>query len=98
MNKRSEACDIKKNVKETVWERDGHRCIVCGSPQAMPNAHYIPRTHGGLGVEENIVTLCQSCHRRYDQSVERKVFGEYIREYLKSKYPDWDEDRILYKK
>ena len=32
----------------------------------MPNAHYISRAHGGLGIEENIVTLCLDCHNNYD--------------------------------
>lgn len=31
---------------------------MCGSSYAMPNAHYIARAQGGLGIEENIVTLC----------------------------------------
>lgn len=43
MNKRSKACDISQKVKKKVWERDNHRCIICGSPYAMPNAHYISR-------------------------------------------------------
>lgn len=47
MHKRTKALDIPKTVKDEVWERDGHQCIICGSPYAMPNAHYISRAHGG---------------------------------------------------
>lgn len=96
--RRSKACDIPMSVKKEVWERDEHRCIVCGNPQAMPNAHFISRSKGGLGVEQNIVTLCLKCHRDYDQTTQRPNYKEYIRNYLKSKYPDWDEDDLLYKK
>lgn len=96
-SKRSKACDISLSVKKKVWERD-NRCILCGSPQAMPNAHYISRSKGGLGIEQNIVTLCLNCHRRYDQSTERPIIKEFIKEYLKGKYEQWSEDELLYKK
>ena len=95
---RTKACDISQRVKKAVWERDGHYCIKCGNPTAMPNAHYIPRANGGLGIEENIVTLCAECHRKYDQSPARSEFREYIREYLSSKYQNWDEKKLIYKK
>lgn len=97
-SKRSKACDISKKVKDIVWERDGQRCILCGSRFAMPNAHYIPRSKGGLGVEENIVTLCLPCHQTYDQSTDRRVIGRHIEDYLKSKYPEWDKTKLIYNK
>ena len=97
-SKRSKACDISRKVKDIVWERDEERCIICGSRYAMPNAHYIPRSQGGLGVEENIVTLCFSCHQMYDQSIERSVIGKRIEKYLKSKYPKWDKTNLIYNK
>lgn len=98
ITKRSKACDISQSVKIAVWERDGGYCIVCGSPQAMPNAHYISRAHGGLGIEENIVTLCQKCHDKYDKSTLRPRIKEFIKNYLKNKYPDWDEGELIFKK
>lgn len=97
-SKRSKATDIPKKTKEIVWERDNHCCIVCGSPYGMPNAHYISRAHGGLGIEQNIVTLCQTCHDRYDNGDKREEYGTWIRAYLKSKYPDWDEEKLYYQK
>jgi len=97
-SKLSKACDISKAVKNTVWERDGHKCVICGNPAAMPNAHYIPRSHGGLGIEENIVTLCIECHNAYDNSSLRPWYHDKIRDYLKSKYPGWDENELVYHK
>lgn len=85
-------------VKKAVWERDEHRCIVCGNPQAMPNAHFISRAKGGLGVEQNIVTLCFVCHRNFDQTLQRTVYKAYIRKYLMSKYENWNESAQKYKK
>lgn len=97
-SKMSKACDISHKVKETVWERDCHMCIYCGRPTAMPNAHFIPRSKGGLGIEENIVTLCHNCHYNYDMTDMRQHYREYIRNYLMSKYPDWKEENLIYRK
>jgi 5-methylcytosine-specific restriction endonuclease McrA len=97
MKKRTKALQIPQKVKKEVWERDGW-CVFCGNPHAFPNAHFIARSQGGLGVKENILTLCPECHRRYDQSLDRESMREYFREYLKSKYPNWDESKLIYRK
>lgn len=104
-SKRTKETDISSKVKKAVWERDGGRCVVCGSClNVMPNAHYIPRSKGGLGVEENIVTLCSNltknqCHYKFDfgTSRERLEIGEKIEKYLRSKYPEWDKSTLIYK-
>ena len=96
--KRAKACDITKKVKDIVWERDGHRCIICGSPYAMPNSHYIRRSQGGLGIEENIVTMCLTCHQAYDQGSARERIAAYTEHYLRSKYPNWNPEKLIYKK
>ena len=94
---RSKACDIPQRVKSEVWERDKHRCVVCGSPYAMPNAHFRSRANSGMGVAKNIVTLCFKCHYNYDQTPKRQQYKAFIENYLKSKYKDWSEDDIIYK-
>lgn len=86
--------------------RDNGRCVVCGATRnVMPNAHYIPRSKGGLGIPQNIVTLCTEfgpgmCHRRFDfgTAEEREAIGGMIRDYLMNKYDDWDEADLYYKK
>ena len=98
MNNRTKACNIPQVVKQKVWERDNHRCVICGNPQAMPNAHYISRAQGGLGIAQNIATLCITCHRLYDQSTMRKEYKERIQGYLKSHYKGWNEEMLVYKK
>ena len=96
-SKRTKALEITKKVKERVYERDGGLCVMCGSV-GMPNAHFIARSQGGLGIEENILTLCFICHNKYDQSIHRQKMRKYFREYLQTKYPDWDEKKLVYKK
>ncbi len=98
MHKITKALDISPKVKKVVWERDGHCCILCGSPYAMPNAHYIPRSHGGLGIEENIFTACPKCHDDYDKGIRRKEIAVKIEAYLRSKYPGWDKSKLYYQK
>ena len=105
-SKRSKATDILQKVKQAVWERDGGCCVVCGNNyNVMPNGHFISRAKGGLGIEENIVTLCteltpNKCHRKYDFGTkqEREEIGNKIENYLKSKYPNWDKEKLYYKK
>lgn len=97
-SKRAKACDIPKAVKEKVFERDGGLCIFCLCGNASPNAHYISRAHGGLGIEQNILTLCSECHRRYDATTDREQMRQFFKRYLQSKYADWNENDLIYKK
>lgn len=96
--KMSKACDISPRVKEIVWERDNHMCIICGSPYAMPNSHYIKRSQCGLGIPQNIATMCQRCHEEYDNGSGRytKAIKESFRDYLMSIYPGWNEEDLKY--
>ena len=93
---RTKAVDIKPSVKRVVWERDGRRCILCNSMIAMPNAHYIPRSKGGLGIEQNVVTLCFQCHHNLDQTTQRPMLLELVKNYLKRKYSNWNEEDLIY--
>lgn len=105
-SKRSKSTDIPMSVKKKVFERDNGCCVVCGNNyNVMPNAHYIPRSKGGLGIEENIVTLCteltlNKCHRKYDFGTkeQQEKIHDSIKNYLQSKYEDWNEDKLIYKK
>ena len=95
---RAKALDIPTKVKKRVWERDGQQCILCGNHEAMPNAHAIPRAQGGLGIEENVVTLCIRCHDALDHSTARKTLYAKVVAYLRGKYPDWDGIEKTYSK
>jgi len=95
--RRTKALEIPPEVKKAVYARDGGACIWCAK-RGEPNAHYIPRSHGGLGIEENILTLCWGCHMEYDQTTGRAKMGAFFKAYLQSKYPDWSELKCIYKK
>lgn len=95
-SKRSKACDISPKVKQAVWERDGMRCIFCGTPYAMPNAHILPRSKGGLGVEKNIVTACIKCHHNMDNTPKRKEYLAFAKKYLENIYGEINIEEIQY--
>ena len=97
MHKETKATGIPQSVKRLVFNRDGGRCVLCGA-QGAPNAHYIPRSHGGRGIEQNIVTLCCNCHRRYDQTSDRPWIKQRLRDYLQSHYENWNEHELVYRK
>ena len=101
MSKRSNACDITQKVKEKVWNRDYHRCIFCEKyvPKTCANAHFIKRSQGGLGIEENVVTLCPECHFEEDHGQNTKVYEEFIENYLKGIYgAEWNKEKLIYRK
>lgn len=100
MGKRKKWTDISPNTKRIVYERDGERCVLCGSYYGLPEAHFVPRSKGGAGNEYNIVTLCRQCHAHFDQGRqdERKAIREILRKYLINKYPDWSEESVIYRK
>lgn len=99
-NKVRQATSIPLKVKKIVWERDNHCCIFCGKHVDLffANSHYIKRSHNGKGIEENIMTNCQSCHSLFEESQYREKMLVYAKKYFMSKYDYWNEDILIYKK
>ena len=106
MRKHTKARDLDRKAKQAISERDSYDgwpcCVRCGAaapgPLAWSNAHFISRAQGGLGIPENGLTLCPRCHREYDQTTQRETLREFFREYLKQKYPNWEETKLYYRK
>ena len=99
-SKRTKACEIPPEVKAKVEKRDKGACIFCGAPYpyARGEAHYIGRAHGGLGIEENLITTCRRCHHELDNGKNREYFRKTARAYLQAHYKDWSEEKLIYKK
>lgn len=102
--KRAEALEIPLDVKKAVAKRDsfgGHPCcLLCGKPAPgvldWSCCHVIPRSQGGLGIEQNVVTLCPDCHRELDQSPKRREMLIELKNYLCHKYKNWTERKCTY--
>ena len=101
-HKQTKATEIPKTVKDAVYVRDGGRCVWCGRSggYVFPEAHFIPRSKGGLGVEENILTLCRTCHDRFDNGdrADREKMRLRFIEYFKDHYPGWNQANLIYHK
>ena len=105
-SKRARACEMKPIKKELI-DRDGG-CIFCQmgyyppvEPQWMYDAmHYIPRSRGGLGIMQNGAIGCRYHHQMMDQGSDgrRPEMLELFRGYLMERYPDWDEESLVYKR
>jgi 5-methylcytosine-specific restriction endonuclease McrA len=45
-----------------VYERDGHRCIRCGTSENLTLDHRIPIAKGGSDEASNLQTMCERCN------------------------------------
>lgn len=99
-NKVTKSTIITKKVKMIVWERDNHKCIFCGKyvDWNFANSHYIKRSHNGMGIEENIMTNCATCHTLFEKEPTRSQMIPIAKIYLKSKYDNWNEENLIYRK
>ena len=56
-----------EDIKLSVWEKQCHRCAICGREfdfEEMEGDHITPWRDGGRTVEENCQMLCRECNRR----------------------------------
>lgn len=54
---------IPNEVQITVWNRDGGKCVKCGSSINLEFDHIIPVSMGGSNTARNIQLLCERCNR-----------------------------------
>lgn len=93
-------------------ERDRNTCIFCDMGYEMegPGAeygrsirdimHFIPRSRGGRGIEENLAVGCRYHHQMLDNGKEgrRKEMLELFESHLRIFYREWDKDGLVYRK
>ena len=80
--------DEWKQIAQMVKERDGHKCVICGSTENL-NAHHIG--YDGDCLDENdIVTLCNRCHECLHDGIEtmREAVSSGVYQMLSDKLSD----------
>lgn len=51
-------------VRESIYERDGYACLMCGAREALSLDHIVPFSMGGDDSYSNLRTLCTPCNSR----------------------------------
>jgi 5-methylcytosine-specific restriction endonuclease McrA len=54
---------ISKSIRNEVWNRDGGKCVECGSKEKIEFDHIIPFSKGGTDTYRNLQILCEKCNR-----------------------------------
>lgn len=105
-SKRTKATSIPYRVKKAVWDRQMGMSLVSGKAISISECccHYIPRSKGGLGIEENIIGLTHEEHMVFDNNLpgshkyESQMIGAVAKKHLQASYDDWSEDKLVYRK
>lgn len=111
MTKRTRKLQFDKKTKEAIIQRDYGTCLFCNMSYKMDSSsdiayeikdimHFIPRSQGGLGIEQNGVLGCRYHHMLLDNGNKglRDEMLKIMEEHLKMSYPGWNREEIIYKK
>lgn len=73
-----------KELVVLVYERDQHKCAVCGKwvEDGVKPHHVIYKSHGGDDRLENMVLLCNECHYQVHHGLRSAEVKDKIQRYL----------------
>lgn len=60
---------IRQGTVRRVWDRDGWRCVDCGTNENLTVDHKIPVSKGGTNDFDNLQTMCLPCNIRKGATV-----------------------------
>lgn len=73
-----------KKYRSIILERDGNKCVLCGSQEELHIHHIVPLCHDTIDNKNNLVTLCKSCHEHKAHDFQnRTIINEEIQNKLK---------------
>ncbi|WP_327933260.1 HNH endonuclease [Brevibacillus centrosporus] len=98
--KRKERGRVKPATYRRVFDRDGGKCVLCGTTRGLEAHHVRYRSRGGTGEEHNLAMVCgpathsATCHAKAHSSKQvRAQLEEYMRVLYPSKWGTHDETR-----
>ena len=88
--------------REAILHRDHYTCQCCGKKNCRLEVHHVKfRSNGGTDDEENLITLCEDCHKgvhagtvvlnkkpKKSKKLKHATHMSIIRSYLLRKYPN----------
>ena len=88
--------------REAILHRDNYTCQCCGKKNCKLEVHHVKfKSNGGTDDEENLVTLCEDCHKgvhagtivlnekpKKSKNLKYATHMSIIRSYLLKKYPN----------
>jgi hypothetical protein len=54
--------DVSAQTRDSIFERDGRKCLKCGSTETLSIDHVVALSLGGDNSTENLQTLCMRCN------------------------------------
>lgn len=113
MHRSTKKLQFDRKTREKIYSRDNYQCIFCAAGIYMESKteegyrlngimHYVARSQGGLGIEQNGALGCNYHHQMLDNDSKgrgRDLKG-YMKGYLKGLYLDWgwEEKKLRYNK
>ena len=107
-SKRTKATSFSKDTATAIMQRDRYQCLFCrlgkyGKSECnwiQDIMHYVNRSAGGLGIEQNGVVGCRYHHSLLDNGNKgyRKEMLADMKAYLQEQYSDWNESELYYSK
>lgn len=110
-SKQAKMREFPPKARREIMQRDNNQCIFCArgymtgrgtwfGKEIKGIMHYIPRSQNGKGIPQNGAIGCQYHHEMLDNGNKgkRKEMLEMFADYLRSKYPDWNERDLIYSK
>lgn len=75
----------RRSLRRRVFERDGHKCVYCGSDENLTLGHIKPASKGGKNNVENLQTECYGCNYNKGCEIVPHTNGRIEREPARSK-------------
>jgi 5-methylcytosine-specific restriction endonuclease McrA len=75
-----------KKLKAAVHDRDGHRCVYCGTESDLSVDHKVPQSRGGTDDIDNLQTLCRPCNASKRDMTHNEFVSRNANETFRQRY------------